>query len=161
MGFRSALELLAGLSHQGILTGLSLSTVLHPKPLSLQYVLIVLASSVLVHVFSSWETEEIRGGDKAYTLVCIGMFMCMHMYCVYINPDKYICNPPAPVPTFSRFCMLLGISFRLQRILHDVCVSKPLPPTQLRLLRHGFASICHLGARECSICCRQSNSRCR
>ena len=113
--------------------------------------------------------------------------MYMHACGTYTNTNTnidmytyiyiYICNPP-PLRTYHFVCFRLkrvhtflfpvvnafGYKFsssRLQRILHHVCASKPLPPTQLRLLRHGFASICHLRARECFNYCRQSNSRCR
>ena len=125
-----------------------------------------------------------------YTCVHVYMYRnthtCTHTHTYYTYIHTYIhtyiyiyMQPPAPsVPTILCVCggqkeshtflfpvvYAFGYKFsssRLQRILHHVCASKPLPPTQLRLLRHGFASICHLRARECFNYCRQSNSRCR
>ena len=113
------------------------------------------------------------GGVYIYIYIYIYMYtyMCTYIYIytefAYIYIDNtyryvyvykymyiYIYTPP-PVPTFSRFCMCLGISFRhlgcKEYCTMFVPVSRCHAPTRLRLLRHGFASLCHLRARECSI----------
>ena len=60
--------------------------------------------------------------------------------CVYKYIRKYIyiyiCNPPSGTHLFP-VLYASGYKFsssRLQRILHHVCASKPLPPTQVLVL---------------------------
>ena len=118
-----------------------------------------------------------RAQTQLYSHTYIYIYICIFIY-LQPPPPPYlpfcVCFRLKRVTRVSYACMQPGTylflvvyafgykfsSSRLQRILHHVCASKPLPPTQLRLLRHGFASICHLRARKCSIYCRQSNSRC-